>query len=140
MANRILFASACVMLLAHVLALYCFSAPVILQYLYVIGSYTSVWNHGTTCRAALWSDRFVMLAGFVVDVWFIWGLKDYNTEGVVLVSVFVSLSLVCYAFAKSRRKTDGVWGDILHVYSHMFVCLSHFSLLLCYHNKECLQS
>ncbi len=125
MVNFILLASSFMMTVTHLIAIYNFAGPVLLQNLYVIGSYTSIWNHSTTLSAALWTDRIVMFVGFLVDLWFIFHLS--NKEGAIIVGVFTVFSLICYALGKKL-------GSILfHLFSHMFVCLSHFSMLLFYH-------
>ena len=66
MVNFILLASSFMMTVTHLIAIYSFAGPVLLQNLYVIGSYTSIWNHSTTLSAALWTDRIVMFLGFLL--------------------------------------------------------------------------
>ena len=67
-----------------------------------------------------------MVGGLGVDIWFIfWQQK--SLLGITLLCIFTLLSIMFYGFAKC-------WGqpmaNIFHVYSHMFVCISHFSMLL----------
>lgn len=126
MANHVLFMSSCMMLLLHCIALYAFGAPVILQYVYILGSFTSLWNHGTSCTSARWSDRSVMVVGLGVDIWFIFRLKG-SVTCIILLSISTTLSLVSYGCAKRFRAP---FANIFHIYSHMFVCMTHFSILL----------
>jgi len=125
MTNYILLASSFMMIGTHLMAICAFSGPILLQNVYVIGSLTSIWNHSTACSAACWADRFVMCVGLVVDLWFIVHLPV--KEEAIVVGVLMGCSVLCYACGKGLHRL------LLHVYSHMFVCLSHFSLLLFYH-------
>jgi hypothetical protein len=129
MANFILLASSFMMIGTHMIAIYAFSGPILLQYVFVIGSFTSIWNHSTTCIAACWTDRIVMCVGLCVDIWFIIHLP-FKDEAIV-VGVLIGCSVVCYACGKRLGSL------LLHLYSHMFVCLSHFSLLVFYHCSTC---
>lgn len=134
MANSVLFISSCMILATHCIAFYCFNAPIILQYTYILGSYTSLWNHGTSCVVARWSDRLVMLGGLVVDIWFIF-CQHKSSSGIALLCIFTALSIVCYGCAKCLGQP---MANVFHVYSHMFVCMSHFTMLLflCSNNEK----
>ena len=129
MTNYILLASSFAMIGTHLMAIYAFSGPILLQNVYVIGSLTSIWNHSTACSAACWADRFVMCVGLCVDLWFI--AHHPVKEEAIVVGVLIGCSVVCYACGKRL----GIL--LLHVYSHMFVCVSHFSLLIFYHCSSC---
>lgn len=125
MTHFVLLASSFMMIGTHMIAIYAFSGPILLQYVYVIGSFTSIWNHSTTCASAQWTDRVAMFVGLCVDLWYIAHLAVIAEA--IVVGVLIGCSLVSYGCGKRMGSI------LLHVYSHMFVCLSHFSLLLFYH-------
>ncbi len=71
MANPYLFTSSALLGALHFYWLWSLRPcnSMLLQSIIIVGVLTSVWNHGTTSKAAMYSDRAVMVIGFVVDVY-----------------------------------------------------------------------
>lgn len=144
MAHPILHISSWMMMIPHLLTVYWYSGPFILQWSYLCGPSTSVWNHGTTNIFALWSDRLMMTLGCMIDLCFMVMLPW--REGIV-VFVFTAAAVASYFCAKftsgSERplSTKGksltmkeikLTPSLFHGLAHMFVSLSHFSMLYYY--------
>jgi len=65
----------------------------LLEAVIVAGILTSLWNHGTTNRAALVCDRVMMVLGFL----FIVGLCVQNRYTALLLLLLLAASLYCVA-------------------------------------------
>ena len=82
-----------------------------LQLCYSIGIATSVWNHGTISEIAVWSDRIMMLCGYVIDLHFMSMLPT----GEAALVFFTSLMAVIFYFrAKVIERQQSVISSKLH--------------------------
>ena len=68
MANPVLFASSLFLAFVH-LALILAQQPLprLFSFTVLCGTFSSIWNHGTTSEIAKWTDRSMMAVGAVVD-------------------------------------------------------------------------
>ena len=141
MAHPVLFITSLCMFLAHLVSIFTFGAPLILQWSYLCGVSTSVWNHGTVNRFAMWSDRIMMVVGCAIDLYFILSLP--LSQAVHLLSLTM-IAVAAYAVGKyitggARAisvdvkgltwKEGNPWASTCHVVAHAFVSLSHCSML-----------
>jgi hypothetical protein len=134
MTSAPLFATSCAMLVAHcmlvgfrwqrLLLLVPKTAAVVL--LYIAGSVTSMWNHGTQCALARWTDRVVMTVGLGVDVW-LWCclLLPHKTEEAFAVGALTALAVVSYLCAKWWNHTT-----LAHALAHALITSAHVLLVL----------
>ena len=126
MANPYLFVSALLLLaVPHLCSVLRFwaSAPHALRCLYIAGPCTSVWNHGSNSRAALWADRSAMALGCLIDCRFILFVLPRCTADGVTISALLAAAVALYSLAKMLA------SDPLHVLSHACVSAAHFAML-----------
>ncbi len=90
---------------------------------YIVGPVTSMWNHGTTCALARWTDRVVMTVGLGVDVW-LWWLLPHKTEAFA-VGALTTLAVMSYLSAKWWSHTT-----LAHALTHALVTSAHVPLVL----------
>lgn len=137
MAHPLLFITSLGMIISHFIALYLFKGPLILQWSYISGPSTSIWNHGLISSFALWSDRIMMTAGCLIDLYFMetlpWGNK-------IIVLVTTSAAIICFFIAKVMsgfeipskllRFSEIQWiPSLFHASSHVFISISHYCML-----------
>jgi hypothetical protein len=97
MAHPTLFITFLIMMILHFVAKCWFSGLIVLQWAYLSGPSTSVWNHGTMNTVALWSDRSMMTIGFLIDLYFMYKLP--MNEGAI-VFIFTATAFASYLCAK----------------------------------------
>ncbi len=120
-----LFATACAMGLSHALALSLVSSWQLLPHVvYLLGSLTSMWNHGVHHAAARWTDRAVMTVGLGVDAWLVWRLwRLVSVCKAVAVGALILGAVLCYVCAKKTQSTQP------HALAHAWVTAAHVLLL-----------
>lgn len=141
MAHPVLFITSLCMIIPHFTAVFTFGGPLILQWSYLSGPSTSVWNHGTVNRLAMWSDRIMMTVGCAIDLYFILSLPLSRAVHLVFLTI---IAVTAYAVAKyitggaRAISTDGKkmtwtevnpWASMCHVVAHACVSISHYSML-----------
>jgi hypothetical protein len=135
MTSAPLFATSCAMLVAHcllvafrwqrLLLLLLVPKTTALVALYILGPVTSMWNHGTRCALARWTDRVVMTVGLGVDVW-LWWLLPHKTEAFA-VGALTALAVVSYMCAKWWNNQH---TTLAHALAHALVTSAHVLLVL----------
>ncbi len=140
MANAALFATSCLLLIAHAALLLvvvgaslCSPVPCVLQVAYIAGPLTSMLNHGTTSAAARWLDRSAMLAGACLDVYYTARLSHEGDRACV--ACLLALAVLAYVSAKCAApppaRTPGFGEGVrLHALAHAQVLAAHACLLL----------
>ena len=132
MGHPVLYRTSWCMVVSHLLAVLDFEGPLLLQWSYMCGPSTSVWNHGTTSRLAVWSDRAMMTMGCLLDFYFMATLAVSRT--VVLLALNVA-AVTAYVLAKRITKTSAgqasmyVRATACHVMAHALVTCSHCVML-----------
>jgi hypothetical protein len=127
-----------IMCLLHYYAVQIYGGPEVLQLCYISGIMTSVWNHGTVSDVAVWSDRMMMLCGFLIDLYFMSTLP-FN-QGILVFSASL-LAVMFYFIAKAiqlnfclpRVSFGGFFGRYNHNRSYSPIscfshCLAHLSV------------
>lgn len=142
MAHPALFITSWLMTIPHFWAVFFLGGPLILQWSYISGPCTSIWNHGCTNRLAMWSDRFMMAGGCLLDV--AWVLFTLTLEEAIFTLGATCCAVGCYLMAKNSTGWQRAvsehgkalkWKDInpqatiWHTIAHGMVCTSHFSIL-----------
>ncbi len=129
MTSAPLFATSCAMLVAHCLLLLLLVGfrwqlvVVVASSLYILGSLTSMWNHGTHCALARWSDRVVMTVGLGVDAWLCCCLLPHTTQAFA-VGALTALAVVSYLCAKCWKT------HMAHALAHALITSAHVLLVL----------
>jgi 1-acyl-sn-glycerol-3-phosphate acyltransferase len=141
MAHPVLFVTSLCMIVPHLAAVLAFGGPLILQWSYLCGLSTSVWNHGTVNRLAMWCDRIMMTVGCAIDFYFILSLPLSDAVHLLFLTI---MAVTAYAVAKyitggaraisadGRKMTwseVNPWASLCHVVAHVCVCISHYSML-----------
>ena len=120
MANIVLFNSSIFMLLNtnYIFIYYSFQHRKLLFMYYIFGCLTSIWNHKVTCMNAKVIDRFVMILGYLIDIYHI---HFYSYQNLIL-----QICITCFFFSKIFVK----YKTLLHLFSHLFVTLLHSLILM----------
>lgn len=141
MGHPVLFITSLCMIIPHLAAVCMFGGPLCLQWSYICGPSTSVWNHGTTNRLAMWCDRIMMAVGCVIDFYF---MSSLHTSQAVLLLISTVMALTAYAVAKyitggvraiSAQGKSLTWVEVnpyatmCHITAHTMVSISHYSML-----------
>ncbi len=127
MTSAPLFATSCAMLVAHCLLVGFQWSQLVPKtaaavVLYILGSLTSMWNHGTHCALALWSDRIVMTVGLGVDAW-LCCLLPHTTQAFA-VGALTALAVMSYLCAKCWKT------HMAHTLAHALITSAHVLLVL----------
>lgn len=146
MAHPALFITSWLMTLPHFWAVLCFGGPLALQWSYISGPCTSIWNHGCTDKTAMLADRLMMTLGCLLDLYYI--MQELTQQQQIASTCATILAVAAYLMAKKssgfrRAVTDKgqalEWKDInvtatfWHSTAHLMVCVSHFSVLYFIH-------
>ena len=141
MGHPVLFITSLCMIIPHLAAVCMFGGPLCLQWSYICGPSTSVWNHGTTNRLAMWSDRIMMTVGCTIDFYF---MSTLHTSQAVQILVLTIAAVTAYVVAKyitggareiSAEGKNLTWADVnpwatmCHIVAHTMVSISHYSML-----------
>ena len=97
------------MCVVHYIAVHYYGGPELLQWCYISGIATSVWNHGTVSSVAVWSDRLMMLCGFLIDMYFMSTLP-FNQAIFVLAGSFLAVGF--YFVAKAMQARIKFFSDL----------------------------
>eukprot|EP00013_Stygamoeba_regulata_P016456 CAMPEP_0177677920 /NCGR_PEP_ID=MMETSP0447-20121125/28700_1 /TAXON_ID=0 /ORGANISM="Stygamoeba regulata, Strain BSH-02190019" /LENGTH=181 /DNA_ID=CAMNT_0019186823 /DNA_START=11 /DNA_END=556 /DNA_ORIENTATION=- len=128
MANPVLFKSAFTLGMIHFVALWISGTLVsLLAFYYAWGIFTSLWNHGTTSRVAMWVDRITMVVAVVLDFAILYFLP--SPWRMYLLAAEAS-GVVSYLSAKFEIAKGGGSGNPYHVCCHMFATFAHVMILL----------
>jgi len=137
MSHPVLFLTSLFMWAAHAAAILLYGGPCHLQFFYMLGPCTSIWNHGSDNASAKWLDRVSMLAGFIVDAH--WLCQHLGDDAGMLQVMWLWSSVFLYLCAKfsTNWSTAGKlkWDDIdwtatlLHACAHLAVTSYHWSVL-----------
>ena len=122
MANIHLFITSYLMLIIHTFAIFIYQPPFLIFMTYIIGPVVSVWNHGTTSILAQFIDRFIMILGYLIDLLYIYKLKN------IYVLILIHISIISYFISKITKITS------FHLLSHIIIILTHIILLYNYYN------
>lgn len=121
MANPLLFKSSLIVGSYHVfLALW--YAPIILEFILILGVLTSVYNHGTTSFHAKWLDRVAITVASIIDFFYILCLP-YPVNTIVLSIFLVTIS--AFFIAKFQIKSGVNNGNAFHLSSHLLAVVIH---------------
>lgn len=141
MAHPVLYMTSWFMVAFHFAAVFRFDGPLILQWSYLCGPSTSVWNHGTTCNLAMLCDRAMMTVGCMIDVFFASKLVIYQA-GLVLFSNVAAIAAYAsakkffngdQALAPDSEKVTSPGATACHVVAHITVTCSHCGMLYFLH-------
>lgn len=140
MTNRVLYFTSWVMMMLHYAAVGLFfrSSPVLLQWLYLCGPWTSAWNHGTTSFVAKWADRSLMAVGCVLDIYFVCSLLISFIPPLPAIFVLANIAMALLAYACAKRTAsapipDKARQNAFHSMAHAFITAANLSLLYFIH-------
>lgn len=151
MGHPLLYLTSWCMIIPHFLAVYAFQGPLILQWSYVCGPSTSVWNHGTTAKLAMLSDRIMMAVGCIIDLYFMSTLALSQARFLIFlntaaIAAYVAAKCITGGARAITKEGKGLtWADIhpyasaCHVLAHAMVSLSHFTMLYYIHHNTSAQ-
>ena len=138
MANPVLFASSLFLAFIH-LALILAQQPLprVFSFTVLCGTFSSIWNHGTTTEVAKWSDRSMMAVGAVVDFAYLWSvpmeMRPLLCSLIVLaiLGYFGAKFLVVQAPGKTAKAglkggDASPAGNAPHLIAHILLSMTHF--------------
>lgn len=121
MANLMLLQSSIACGAIHFIALVCVPfVPLYFEWMILMGIFTSVWNHATTCAVAKKTDRFMMIIGITIDLYMLIPLNDKKCT---VPALLLFGSIVLYFVAKISR------NDSYHAFAHVVLTLTHLLIL-----------
>lgn len=121
MANKELFLTSYLMLIAHTFALFIYHPPFLIFIIYMIGPLVSIWNHGVSSIIAKYTDRFIMIIGYFIDLLYIYKLKN------IYIFILINLTVICYITSKITNIIS------FHLLAHLLIILTHYILLYYYY-------
>lgn len=132
MANLILYKSSCISGFVHLLFFILYiPTNLFLISIMVIGLCTSIFNHKYTNKLLQYLDRFVMIIGFLCNLYFIYNMCNLSHIGLKLFLVNLLLCSVCLYFnAKNYIKNNYTnYSNILHILAHILLTFIHIILI-----------
>lgn len=107
--NKLLCVSSCGMFGTMILSsIYTHNKGLLLFYL--LGTITSIWNHGTNSKISMYIDRGYMVIGFFIDSW----LLSKSESNIFILYIFY-LSVLSFTSYKVYY----------HILSHLYITICH---------------
>lgn len=112
-----------------------------MQFLYILGPCTSVWNHGSSSQCAKYMDRCTMVIGFFVDLHWVASRMDmeYGTSACMYLWFSVFFYMVAktssgFASASETLKLDEISmvGTLFHSCTHASITACHVTVMSTY--------
>lgn len=145
MTNLILLNSTLIMTYSHILSFILYNPfNPLLVFIYILGIYTSIINHGTKVVLMKYIDRSTMFLGFFLDLYFIREiyLNNKNKKTIIIILVLLILSTSFFFLSKfiKNKKDNNIDGDndddnimfignCFHSCAHIFISLTHVYII-----------
>jgi hypothetical protein len=119
MTNHVLYISSiCMSICICASYLYLKDINIYIYLYYVLGTFTSILNHGNTSNIYKWIDRIYMTQGALVNLTYIPYAYNYNYH-----MIYTGLACSLYLYSKICKVI------YIHVCSHVFITISHLMVL-----------
>ena len=139
MVNLVLFNSTLIMTYSHILSFLLYNPfNPLLTFIYILGIYTSIINHGTQNTLMKYMDRVTMFFGFFIDLYFIREIylntrKSQNNKIFIIIIILLIFSTSLFFLSKFVKNTDTdnnyFIGNCLHASAHIFISLTHVYII-----------
>ena len=156
--NLVLFNSSIIMSYSHILSLFLYNPynPLMI-FLYVLGMFTSIINHGTKSEIMKYIDRLTMFFGFFIDLYFIRQIyiNTKSNKAIIVILILLISSTTLYFLSKLVKsnikhtddinhidenvdeKTEKLFvGNFLHSCAHICISITHIFIIKEYSSLE----
>ncbi len=129
---------------SHILSLFLYNPyNPLLVFLYILGMFTSIINHGTKSEFVKYVDRLTMCIGFFIDLYFIREIyintKSNKTIIIILILLISSVSLFFLSKLIKNNKLDSdklFVANFLHSCAHICISITHIFIIKEYSSLE----
>lgn len=125
MVNVVLYRSSIISSVLHTIGYVIFKPNnQLLLTIVTMGLFTSLWNHKVTCNIAKYTDRAMMILGFISNLYIISTIENNINQ---LISVVLLVVSTCFYLYSKIKKIVGA-----HILSHLFLTINHVILMSCF--------
>lgn len=143
MVNPVLHCTSWCMVVVHGFAIREFQGPLVLQWCYLCGPLTSVWNHGTTTKLAMFADRIMMHVGCMIDFYFMSTLALSQSmlllfSNLAAITAYVGAKWIAAGMSEEGKAdiSPNPFATTCHITSHAMVSFSHYNMLYFMHQNR----
>lgn len=125
MVNVVLYRSSIISSVLHTIGYVIFKPNnQLLLTIVTMGLFTSLWNHKVTCNIAKYTDRAMMILGFISNLYIISTIENNINQLISVVLLVVSTYF--YLYSKIKKIVGA------HILSHLFLTINHVILMSCF--------